>query len=121
MILTIWSSAIRRSVATNRPSAACLFLSVCALIAAGCGGSGTGGSLGAQVFASNGCGSCHALKAAGSSGTVGPNLDALKPTVAEVEQQVMNGGGAMPSFEDKITAAELVAVARYVADSARGR
>ena len=30
---------------------------------------------GKQVFASNGCGSCHTLDAAGSSGTVGPNLD----------------------------------------------
>jgi len=30
---------------------------------------------GAQVFASAGCGSCHTFKAAGSTGTVGPNLD----------------------------------------------
>lgn len=102
-------------------STAALFLSVCAVIAAGCGDSGNGGSLGAQVFAGNGCGSCHTLKAAGSSGTVGPNLDALKPTVARVERQVMNGGGGMPAFADKLTAAELVAVARYVADSARAR
>ena len=34
---------------------------------------------GKQVFASQGCGSCHAFSAAGSTGTVGPNLDeALK-------------------------------------------
>jgi cytochrome c551/c552 len=30
---------------------------------------------GAQVFASNGCGSCHALAAANSTGAVGPNLN----------------------------------------------
>jgi cytochrome c551/c552 len=30
---------------------------------------------GAQVFASNGCGSCHTFKAADSSGTTGPDLN----------------------------------------------
>jgi mono/diheme cytochrome c family protein len=38
------------------------------------GPSATGGP-GAQVFATQGCGSCHTLKAAGSSGTTGPDLD----------------------------------------------
>ena len=36
-------------------------------------------SNGAQVFASAGCGGCHTLEAAGSSGTVGPNLDESQP------------------------------------------
>jgi mono/diheme cytochrome c family protein len=30
---------------------------------------------GAQVFASNGCGSCHTFKAANSTGTTGPDLN----------------------------------------------
>jgi len=30
---------------------------------------------GATVFSQNGCGSCHTLQAAGTSGTTGPNLD----------------------------------------------
>lgn len=30
---------------------------------------------GAQVFASTGCGSCHTFKAAGSTGTIGPDLN----------------------------------------------
>lgn len=30
---------------------------------------------GAQIFVSNGCGSCHTLAAAGSTGEVGPNLN----------------------------------------------
>jgi mono/diheme cytochrome c family protein len=30
---------------------------------------------GEEVFASSGCGSCHTFEAAGTSGTVGPNLD----------------------------------------------
>jgi mono/diheme cytochrome c family protein len=33
------------------------------------------GGPGAQVFANNGCGGCHTLKAANSGGQVGPNLD----------------------------------------------
>ena len=32
---------------------------------------------GKAVFASAGCGACHTLKAAGSSGTIGPDLDKL--------------------------------------------
>lgn len=37
------------------------------------------GGLGAQVFADNGCGGCHTLGAAGSSGTTGPDLDEALP------------------------------------------
>jgi len=43
------------------------------------GGNATGGNAqaeaGAQVFASDGCGSCHTFKAANSTGTVGPDLN----------------------------------------------
>jgi mono/diheme cytochrome c family protein len=35
----------------------------------------TGGGPGGQVFLSQGCGSCHTLKAANATGTVGPDLD----------------------------------------------
>ena len=35
----------------------------------------TAGSSGAQLFASAGCGSCHTLAAAGSTGTTGPDLN----------------------------------------------
>ena len=48
----------------------------------GSGGGTTGSAApnGKAVFASAGCGGCHTLKAAGATGTVGPNLDALKPS-----------------------------------------
>lgn len=36
---------------------------------------GASGEPGAQLFVSNGCGSCHTLAAAGSTGEVGPNLN----------------------------------------------
>jgi mono/diheme cytochrome c family protein len=70
---------------------------------------------GKAIFASAGCGSCHTLKDAGASGTVGPNLDQLKPPAATVARQVTNGGGAMPPFKGQLTGAQIQAVAAYVA------
>ncbi|HEY1479157.1 MAG TPA: cytochrome c [Gaiellales bacterium] len=43
------------------------------------------------------CGGCHTLANAGTKGTVGPNLDQLKPNEATVEHQIMTGGGPMPA------------------------
>ena len=78
----------------------------------------TGGSAdGKNVFTSN-CGGCHVLGAAGTTGTVGPNLDELKPDEATVEQQVRNGGGGMPAFQGRLSDAEIMAVAKYVAENA---
>jgi mono/diheme cytochrome c family protein len=72
---------------------------------------------GKQIFTSN-CASCHTLKAAGASGTVGPNLDALKPAESKVETQVTNGGGVMPAFKSTLSPAEIKAVAQFVSSSA---
>jgi mono/diheme cytochrome c family protein len=72
---------------------------------------------GKQIFASN-CASCHTLKAAGATGTVGPNLDAAKPTEAKVETQVTNGGGVMPAFKGQLTTAQIKAVAQFVSSNA---
>jgi mono/diheme cytochrome c family protein len=41
---------------------------------------------GKQVFASNGCGSCHTFKPAGSSGTTGPDLDELSDLAENANQ-----------------------------------
>jgi mono/diheme cytochrome c family protein len=73
---------------------------------------------GKAVFAKAGCGGCHTLKAAGSSGNVGPNLDQLKPAKATVAHQVEVGGGAMPAFKGQLSAAEIDAVADFVASNA---
>ena len=73
---------------------------------------------GKQVFASAGCGSCHTLKAAGATGTVGPNLDTVKPTEAKVVTQVTNGGGAMPPFKGQLSPAQIKAVAKFVSSNA---
>ena len=69
------------------------------------------------MFTSN-CGSCHVLGAAGTTGSVGPNLDELKPDEATVEEQVRNGGGGMPAFQGRLSDAEIKAVAAYVAANA---
>jgi len=42
------------------------------------GGGGGDLAAGKQAFGDNGCASCHTLAAAGSSGSVGPDLDKLK-------------------------------------------
>ena len=74
-------------------------------------------AVGEKVFASN-CAQCHTLAAAGSSGQVGPNLDALAPDEARVNAQVTNGANGMPAFADVLTEAQISAVSAYVADSA---
>ncbi len=50
------------------------------------------GGPGGQVFAQNGCGGCHTLKAAGSSGTTGPDLDKILPgkSAAEIMQSIID-------------------------------
>ena len=72
---------------------------------------------GKDIFTAN-CGSCHTLKAAGTSGTTGPNLDQLKPPEAVAQRQVINGGGAMPAFKGTRTPAQITAVAKYVSSVA---
>ena len=72
---------------------------------------------GKQVFTQS-CGSCHTLKDAATTGTVGPNLDDLKPDEATVQRQVTNGGGAMPAFKGQLTDAQIKAVAQYVSSVA---
>jgi mono/diheme cytochrome c family protein len=74
-------------------------------------------SNGAKVFASAGCGGCHTLEAAGSTGNVGPNLDDAQPDEALVIERVTNGQGAMPSFADSLSEQEIADVAAYVAES----
>ena len=80
--------------------------------------SGGGAEAGADVFASAGCGGCHTLSAAGSSGTTGPNLDELQPDAETVAEQVTNGGGGMPAFEGELTEQQIEDVAAYVAENA---
>jgi uncharacterized membrane protein len=76
--------------------------------------------VGKRVFASASCAGCHTLADAGATGTVGPNLDAAKPSASLVADRVTNGLGVMPSFAGKLTDAEIAAVAAYVSSAAAG-
>lgn len=72
---------------------------------------------GTVVFDKAGCGDCHALEAAGSSGTAGPSLDALKPDAERIERQVRQGGRGMPAFEGRLSTQEIRDVAVYVEEA----
>lgn len=78
----------------------------------------TKATTGRAIFRAADCAQCHTLEAAGATGDVGPNLDSLKPPAAKVRSQVEHGGGVMPSYEGKLTAAQINAVANFVASSA---
>src|SRR5262249_55781746 len=73
---------------------------------------------GKALYASQGCGACHALAAAGSKGTIGPNLDDAKPDAAHVVGVVTNGKGLMPSYRSKLTPKQIEPLAAFVSTSA---
>jgi mono/diheme cytochrome c family protein len=72
---------------------------------------------GKAVFASAGCGGCHTLQAAGTSGTVGPDLDDLAPDLAATQAQVINGGGGMPPYKGQLSDQQIADVSQFVYDS----
>jgi mono/diheme cytochrome c family protein len=74
---------------------------------------------GEEVFASAQCGGCHVLSAAGTSGTVGPDLDQAKPEYDAIVTQVTNGGGGMPAFGGQLSEEQIRNVAAFVFTSTR--
>jgi cbb3-type cytochrome c oxidase subunit III len=74
---------------------------------------GAGGNDPKLLFESN-CGSCHVLADAGTSGTIGPNLDQAKPALQKAVTQITNGGGGMPPFKGQLTEKQIRALAQYL-------
>lgn len=72
---------------------------------------------GKVAFTTN-CGGCHTLSDAGTSGTVGPNLDDAKPDAARVVDRVTNGQGVMPPFAGVLTDTQIADIAAYVSTAA---
>ena len=70
---------------------------------------------GARLFNDN-CQSCHGAEGAG--GNVGPDLQksSAAENLAQVKNQVRDGGGGMPPFAGVLSDAEIDTVARYVVD-----
>jgi cytochrome c2 len=74
---------------------------------------------GKAVFTgSAGCIGCHTLSDAGSTGTVGPNLDDAMPSNELVVDRVTNGQGVMPPFGGTLTEQQIADVAAYVSSVA---
>ena len=82
------------------------------------GGGQGDAAAGKVVFMAQPCASCHTLKDAGATGTVGPNLDDAKPPYALVVARVTNGMGVMPAFKGQLTAKQIQDVAAYVSSVA---
>ena len=66
----------------------------------------------------SGCTGCHTLSDAGSTGTVGPNLDDAMPSFDLAYDRVTNGQGGMPSFATSLTDQQRADVAAYVSSVA---
>jgi mono/diheme cytochrome c family protein len=72
---------------------------------------------GKEIFVAQ-CGTCHTLADAGTSGTIGPNLDESQPDFELVVDRVTNGRGVMPAFEDQLSEQQIVDVSTYVSQTA---
>ena len=81
-------------------------------------------SEGLEVFSRMGCGGCHHLSAAGSTGEIGPNLDFVvsSHTAESLKAKITSPtpGTAMPEdFEERMSAAELDALVGYLLQAGR--
>jgi cytochrome c oxidase subunit 2 len=92
------------------------------------GGDGGGGAPdGKAVFTDAGCGGCHALADAGTTGGTGPDLDEslagsdeafIEQSIVDPSAEIAEGysdGIMPPNFDDTLQPAELDAVVKYLA------
>jgi cbb3-type cytochrome c oxidase subunit III len=88
-----------------------------------------GAGAGAQIFANNGCGSCHTLAAAQAAGTLGPDLDEVIPGMskAEIHEAIVDPGAkveagypnAMPAnYSTQISEQQLNDLIKFLMTSA---
>jgi mono/diheme cytochrome c family protein len=75
---------------------------------------------GKAIFLSAGCTGCHTLADAKATGTVGPNLDQVKPDYRLVTARVTLGKGQMPSFKGQLSSQQIADVAAYVVKATGG-
>jgi mono/diheme cytochrome c family protein len=84
---------------------------------------------GADLFDSQGCASCHTLKAANATGTIGPDLDAelagedaafIEESIVDPQAEVAKGypAGVMPAnFGETLSPEEIEALVQFIAES----
>jgi len=63
------------------------------------------------------CGGCHTLKAAGTKGRRGPNLDQEPSAYPALLTQIKYGGEGMPGFGTAFKKAQIQAIAAFVSKS----
>jgi len=92
-----------------------------------------GATTGEQIFIAAGCGGCHQLSKAGSTGNIGPSLNQLasaagsrekgKSAEQYVHESIVDpeaytvsgfGKGVMPSYDGKLTEKQLDALVQYL-------
>jgi mono/diheme cytochrome c family protein len=77
-------------------------------------------SAGKAIFAANACAGCHTLKAAGATGTIGPNLDRSTASLATVTARITTGKGVMQGYAGTLSEKEIKDVADFVFQSRTG-
>lgn len=98
------------------------------------GGEAASTEPGAQVFINSGCGTCHTFAAAGSTGTVGPDLNeylAPDDNAAGIEEMIVNpeaeiaegySGGVMPqTYGQSIGTEELGQLVEFLVNNSPAR
>ncbi len=90
------------------------------------------GGAGAQVFANNGCGTCHTLAAANAGGMVGPNLDEVLSgqSAAMVQESIVDPNAVIASgypanvmplnFSESLSPEELEDLVQYLVEETGG-
>ena len=76
---------------------------------------------GLEIFNGKGqCAACHVLRAAGSQGNIGPNLEQVNITLESVKHVVTNGQGMMPALglDGTLSKEEIEIVSYYVVNAA---
>jgi mono/diheme cytochrome c family protein len=101
-------------------------LALLALTLAGCGAAprhpaqGAAAPDGRRLYVDSGCGRCHALAAAGTSGGNGPDFDTSERLgLGQLRAALVEGRNGMPSYAGRLTPRQLDAVAAFVYRSTR--
>lgn len=109
------------------------FCGALAAVTTGCGDGRKGDvAAGKAVFLSAGCGSCHAFKAAGTVGTIGPDLDVhlaehkeqedgaldahVRESIVDPDAEIAQGymAGIMPGFGSMLSKKEIDDLVAFV-------